>query len=231
MGWTREALGALSGISWSAIAQVESGRRTHVRPGTLSALSDALGVTIDYLVKGHPLHAPMMEHAVYLYNDDDRFKATMGAFLAEGVERGEAVAAVTTNGNLELLRERLGGDANNVELVDSADWLTTPPDALEQFRSFADARLRDGARWVRFLAEPIWAARSEQEVRAWTRFESLVNVLLGSWPITLVCPYDERSVAPEIVTQAHLTHPALFGDREVSESPDYSGPGRLALDP
>ena len=50
LGWSREALAVRSELSWSAIAQVESGRRKNVRPQTLSALAEALGVTIDYLV-------------------------------------------------------------------------------------------------------------------------------------------------------------------------------------
>ena len=55
LGWTREALAFHSGLSWSAIAQVESGRRTNLRPSTLAALSRPLGVSIDYLVDGGQL--------------------------------------------------------------------------------------------------------------------------------------------------------------------------------
>src|SRR5438445_8615473 len=69
-GWSREALAFHSGISWSAIAQVESGRRTNVRPSTLHALALALGVTIDYLVAGRSVAAPMMEHQALLYATD-----------------------------------------------------------------------------------------------------------------------------------------------------------------
>ena len=43
-GWSREALAYHSGVSWSAIAQIESGRRNDVRLSSLSALAEALGV-------------------------------------------------------------------------------------------------------------------------------------------------------------------------------------------
>jgi transcriptional regulator with XRE-family HTH domain len=58
-GWSREVLAVQSGVSWSAIAQMESGRRKDVRLSTLTALSDALGVTVDYLAGrgGKPRHA------------------------------------------------------------------------------------------------------------------------------------------------------------------------------
>ena len=43
LGWSREALAYHSGVSWSAIAQIESGRRKDVRLSSLSALAEALG--------------------------------------------------------------------------------------------------------------------------------------------------------------------------------------------
>lgn len=231
LGWTREELAVHSGISWSAIAQIESGRRTNLRPKTLVDLSGALGVTIDYLVTGTLGPPPMLEHSAYFYSDDNVYKETMGSFLAAGLERSEAVIAVTAAGNINLLREHLGKDARRVTFVESREWLTTPPAALESFRSFSERKLRAGAPWVRFLAEPIWKGRSNPEVRLWTRFESLVNLLFGPSPVTFVCPYDERSVPPEIVTEAHLTHPDIVDHTGTRHNRDYSGAGRVALDP
>jgi hypothetical protein len=173
----------------------------------------------------------MLEHSAYFYKDDGQFKVTMGSFLAEGLERSEATIAVTTPTNIELLRDHLGTDAGRVEFVDSTKWLTTPDSALKQFSSFSDAKLGAGAPWVRFVAQPIWKGRSGAEVRLWTRFESLVNVLFGSSPVTFVCPYDERTLDPEILSDACETHPDILDDTGIAESPGYSGPGRVALDP
>src|SRR5579863_10539426 len=85
-GWTREALAFHSGVSWAAIAQVESGRRRLPRPSTLAALSHALGISIDYLVDGSMARTTMLDHSVFPYRNDDRFQATAGSFLAEGIE-------------------------------------------------------------------------------------------------------------------------------------------------
>ncbi|HEX7144902.1 MAG TPA: helix-turn-helix transcriptional regulator, partial [Gaiellaceae bacterium] len=73
LGWTREALAFHSGLSWSAIAQVESGRRTNLRPDTLFALGTALGVTIDYLVHGGVSSPVMFRHRALLYGTDRGF--------------------------------------------------------------------------------------------------------------------------------------------------------------
>jgi transcriptional regulator with XRE-family HTH domain len=231
LGWTREALAFHAGVSWSAIAQVESGRRTNLRPSTLAALSRPLGVSIDYLVGGTLSRPTLLEHSVFPYRTGDQFRTTMGSFLADGVERSEATLAVTTGPNIELLREHLGDAARSVEFLDASGFYSTPIAALEAYRAFFEAALERGAPWVRVVGEPVWAGRSDAEVRVWTRYESLFNLVFAASPLTIVCPYDEKSVAPEIVRDAHLTHPNTVGERGVSQNPGYTDPARLALEP
>jgi transcriptional regulator with XRE-family HTH domain len=230
LGWTRETLAFHAGISWSAIAQVESGRRTNLRPSTLAALSRPLGVSIDYLVAATLTRPAMLEHSVFPYRTDDQFGTTVGSFLADGFERSEATLAVTTGPNIELLREHLGRDARSVTFLDASGFYSTPMAALEAYRAFFGAALERGAPWVRVVGEPSWAGRSDTEVRVWTRYESLFNLVFSASPATVVCPYDERSVAPEIVRHAHLTHPSAVSDHGVSPSPEYADPARLGLE-
>jgi transcriptional regulator with XRE-family HTH domain len=231
LGWSRETLAFHSGISWPAIAQVESGRRTNVRPSTLAALSAPLGVTIDYLVNGVPFEEPMLRHSAFTYSADEEFQRTMGSYLAEGVEQPDAMLALTTAHNIGLLRDALGEDARHVSFVESSEWLTTPDEGLRELRAFRDGQLRDGAVWLRLIAEPIWDGRSESEARLWTRFESLLNLIFRDSPMTLVCPYDTRLVTAEILREVRLTHPHLLTSAGRAESPAYSGPGKLALEP
>jgi transcriptional regulator with XRE-family HTH domain len=231
LGWTREALAFHAGISWSAIAQVESGRRKNLRPSTLAALSRPLGVSIDYLVDGGQWRPTMLEHSAFIYRTEDEFRRAMGLFLAEGIERSEAILAVTTGPNIELLCGHLGNDARRVEFIDASDFYSTPVAALEAYRAFSEANLERGATWVRVVGEPMWAGRSDADVRSWTRYESLFNLVFAGFPLTVVCPYDERSVAPEILRQAHLTHPHMVDERGISQCPGYTEPGRFALEP
>jgi transcriptional regulator with XRE-family HTH domain len=231
LGWTREALAFHSGISWSGIAQVETGRRKNVRPGTLAALAEALGVTIDYLVGGGSASAPLLQHQALLYDSDEEFVGAAGPFLADGVDRSEAVLAVTTSANIELLREHLGAEAERVDFVESDAWYTTPRSALEAYRAFASDKVAAGAPWVRIVGEPVWEGRSASEIDAWTRYESVLNLVFATWPATIVCPYDRRSAASEITRQACRTHPHTNGRKGVAESPDYADPSEFALGP
>jgi transcriptional regulator with XRE-family HTH domain len=228
VGWSREALAFHSGISWSAIAQVESGRRKNVRPRTLSALAGALGVTIDYLVRGAAATA-MFEHRALLYGTDEELCGTAGPFIAEGIERSEATLVVTTGARLKLLREQVGDEAELVDFVEAKSWYSAPGPTLEAYRGFVDAKLEGGAAWVRIVGEPVWGGRSESDVRLWTRYEALLNLVFAASPLTILCPYDERSTAPEILHQARLTHPHTLGRDGIADSPEYAEPGGFVL--
>jgi transcriptional regulator with XRE-family HTH domain len=230
-GLSREALAVHSGLSWSAIAQVESGRRKNVRPQTLSALADALGVTIDYLVHGSPSSSVMLEHQVLLYATDQEFVETVVPFLREGIERAEALLVVTSNTRIKLVRERLGSDAKRVEFVDRDSWYTDPGPALRDLERFVNTKVSAGAAWVRYVGDPDWTGNSEIESSLWTRYESLVNLVFAASPASLLCAYDTRSIAPEIVKQASLTHPHTIGPDGVAQNTDFADPSGFVLGP
>jgi transcriptional regulator with XRE-family HTH domain len=215
-------------LSWSAIEQIESGRRSNARGDTLNALSRALGVTIDYLVHGGATPV-MLNHQVLVYQDDDSFLAAAGPFLAEGVERAESLLAVTTARNIEILRDHLGQHASQVEFVEADTWYSAPDSALNAFRGFLDDELARGSTWTRIVGEPVWSGRSHDEVRGWHQYESFLNLVFGSMPATVLCPYDERSVDHAIVTTALLTHPSIVEGAEIADNPMYRGPGVFVL--
>jgi transcriptional regulator with XRE-family HTH domain len=230
-GLSREALAFHSDVSWSAIAQIESGRRRNVRPNTLSALSDSLGVSLDYLVRGTSPAHPMVEHRALIYDGDDALVERAGAFIEEGCERGEGLLAVTTKARIALLRRHLGPAAKSVKFIESARWYKTPGAALDEIRKFCDTGLERGAPWIRVVGEPVWEGRSESEVDQWTRYESLLNLVFAASPISILCPYDARTLDPEIVRAAHATHPHTAEESGAVSSPDYADPGSFVLDP
>lgn len=230
LGWSREELAYRSGMSWSAIAQIESNRRRNLRPATLSSLADTLGVTIDYLVKGGPTGA-VLEHLALVYATDEEFVAAAGPFLRAGIERSEAVLVVTTPENIRLLRRHLGAGAREVEFADFAARFDAPTRAVAGFRDFARTALGEGASWVRILAEPIWRGRSASEVRRWTRLESLLNIAFGSWPVTLLCPYDKRIVPPRVMRQVPATHPQTLTSEGLQGGSGQFDPAGFILEP
>jgi transcriptional regulator with XRE-family HTH domain len=229
LGWDREALAFHAGLSWSAIAQIESGRRRHPRPDTLATLAAALGVTTDYLVCGHPAHRPMLEHRALLYASEDELVRTTAPFLAEGIDRGEAATAIMTPSNLDLLREELGAESGRIQFVERSGWYTSPRQALAKARELVDKRVHEGAPWVQLIGEPIRAGSNQSEARLWTLYESLLNLVFSSSPVTVTCLYDTRKLDPVIVGQARATHPHTIDLETIASSPQYVDPSAVLL--
>jgi transcriptional regulator with XRE-family HTH domain len=229
-GWSREALAFHAGLSWSAIAQLETGRRRNLRPATLAALAKALGLTVDYLVTGRAQTPLMLEHRALLYADEHELAAGVVPFLEDGIERGEPTLAVTRPEHLELLREELGELSEQVELVDQAAWYRAPESTLERVLAFVESAVGGGASWVRIVGEVVWDTGEGDQVRPWARYESLLNLTLATAPATIVCPYDTRTLGPEIIELARATHPHLIDHDVLSTSPTYAPPSGFLLE-
>jgi transcriptional regulator with XRE-family HTH domain len=226
-GLKREELAVRAGLSWAAIAQIEAGRRQNVRPGTLSALAQALGVSIDYLVHG-TVAPPMLEHRALFYGGREEYVGSVGPVVAEGIGRSEPTLVVTTEPNADALREFLGADATRATFVASDDVYMEPGAALATYLRFARRELPRGG-WARIVGGPPWPRRPHARATSWGRYDSMINLALAALPVTVVCPFDESDVHPTILKQARATHPELIRKGAVSRSRDYADPGIFVL--
>jgi hypothetical protein len=77
---------------------------------------------------------------------------------------------------------------------------------------------------VRILAEPVWAGRSSKQVAEWQQMESGLNTVLADTRIWMICPYDARTVAPEIIATSRRTHPVAVTGRETEACEEYLDP-------
>jgi transcriptional regulator with XRE-family HTH domain len=230
LGWSRETLAHSSGLSWAAIAQIESGRRRDVRASSLVALSRALGVSVDYLVGGATTVTPgLLNHCLATYGTDDDYLASAIPFILEGIARGDCVLAITAKRHAGLLRETLGGDVRHVEFRDASEWYRSLPNAAGGYLSYVQERFAAGAPWIRIIGEPVWNRHSDAELAEWFRYESLINLSFASSPATVVCTYDTRVLPPSAIDNARRTHPQLTDGREVSTSPTYRAPEESLL--
>jgi transcriptional regulator with XRE-family HTH domain len=231
LGWTREALAFHAGVSWSAIAQIESGRRQDIRTSSLVALANALGVPVDYLTGATGAVPRLFEHQALMYSTDEAFVAGAVPFLADGIALSQSVLAVASEGKVELLRDGLGEQAGLVQFADWADWYRSPTAALGHYSDFVTETCHAAGAWVRVVAEAGWSGASGEELLAWQRYESLVNLVFAPWPVTIMCTYDEQAFPAGVVAQAHLTHPALAQVNEVVANDRYRDPAELLLAP
>jgi transcriptional regulator with XRE-family HTH domain len=229
-GWSRETLAHESGLSWSAITQIESGRRREVRASSLVALAGALGVSVDYLVGGAATMSPaLLHHSLLTYSSDDEYVVAAVPYIREGIERGDSVLAVTPERHASMLHEALESDAQHVAFLDSSAWYRSLPAAASGYRDYVKERFERGAPWIRIIGEPVWTVWTGDALTEWFRYEALINVSFASCPASVVCTYDTRSVPEGAMEGARRTHPQLMGEREVTASASYQGPEDFLL--
>jgi transcriptional regulator with XRE-family HTH domain len=217
-------------VSFAAVVQIEAGRRADPRISTVAALAEALEVDVDYLVGQANCFRSLLEHCAFYYDNDDDFLATTVPFITQGLEAQDAVVAVTSKRNLNRLRTALGPvAADQVEMIDSAKWYTTPVDAMSRCAELVNDRIGEGRSWVRVVAEPIWGGRQPAHIDAWVRYETLLNLAFASAPATVVCPYDQRHVSGPVVANARNTHPNLLGVEGITGNEDCIDAATLLL--
>jgi transcriptional regulator with XRE-family HTH domain len=231
LGWSREALAYRSGVSWSAISQIESGRRKDLRLSSLSAIADALGVSVDYLIgtaaAANPPHP--FEHRVLTYASDEEFVAAAIPFLVEGIEQSHSLVAILTDAKTRLVRHALGDRSELVAFADWTEWYSSPREALHRYGELVKQKLEDGAVWIRVVAEAAWTGGTGAETAAWTRYESLVNLAFAASPATIMCTYDEQSFPAKVIADARRTHPEVADGSDITACPTYRDPADFLL--
>ncbi|MET1076094.1 MAG: sensor histidine kinase [Umezawaea sp.] len=160
-----------------------------------------------------------LDHRGLVYGTDEQFLAGTVLFCQEGLDRDDAVLAVTTAANIGHLRDSLGVDAHRVEFVDSTAWYDTPGRTLAGYRRYVDEHSDRHPR-TRIVGEPVWGGRDVLETAEWTRYESILNLAFANSAASIVCPYDTRVVPVEVVDDARRTHPDLV----TGPSPAYVAP-------
>jgi anti-sigma regulatory factor (Ser/Thr protein kinase) len=162
-------------------------------------------------------------HDAFVYSSEEEFLAGTVPFLEEGIERGEPILAAPTDANAWLLQERLGDRATAVDWAGDSESHRTV-ERLGIFLDYIESHLDAGANRIRLLGEPCWPTNGGPGVTEWTRYESFLNLALAPHPVWLVCPYDGRSLAPDIVEDSCRTHPNMgYGDGR-TRSAEYVDP-------
>ncbi len=180
-------------------------------------------------------------HWACVYGSDQQFLQTAVPFLAEGLADGDPVLAVTTPANLELISAALGARGGEVDYAESAFFGRRPPQRVAAFHRYWTNHAGSGSGGdggggggsssssrVRILAEPVWAGRSAREIAAWTLMESALNVVLAATSISMICPYDTRTLSPDIVSGVLRTHPAQIAGSCLTPSADFTDPAEFA---
>jgi anti-sigma regulatory factor (Ser/Thr protein kinase) len=162
-------------------------------------------------------------HEALIYRDSQEYLAGTLPFVRGGLIAGEPVLVAVPGDNLVLLRDALDGNADRVSLLDMTEAGRNPgriiPAVLHAF-VYEHAPSR-----VRIIGEPIWPGRSDTEYPACVQHEALINDAFDGRPATILCPYDARGLAPEMLADATRTHPIMVDGDDRRSSDGYTDPG------
>ncbi len=146
-------------------------------------------------------------HSALFYSGADAFLEGALPFLEEAVAAGEPTLVAVAGAKIELLREALGGQAEEVRFADMHVLGSNPARIIPAWRRFLEEHASD-ERPARGIGEPIWAGRSEAELTECQRHESLLNVAFdGGQAWRLLCPYDLDALDDDVIEAARHSHP------------------------
>lgn len=165
-------------------------------------------------------------HEALFYGDGDELLAGTVPFLCEGLEAGEAILVAMPEASLDLLRDNLNGEAEEIQFVNMEELGRNPARIIAAWRDFFGEH-HSASRGVRGIGQPIWAGRSAAELDECSRHESLLNLAFADAPAwSLLCPYDTTGLDDEVLAAAEHNHPVLSGR---SRSAEFAADGREAF--
>jgi len=167
-----------------------------------------------------------LEHPALLYGTVEEFLSCLVPFVSGGIDNGEPVFVAVGADHLAALRDEVGEGAAGVTWADTREWHPDPATRLRAFHELVRDELAGGATRLRLVGEPVWPADAPELVLEWKRYESVLNAVLGPFPVSLVCTYDTSRLDPSITADARRTHPRV---REGAErvSPQFEAPEQL----
>jgi anti-sigma regulatory factor (Ser/Thr protein kinase) len=167
--------------------------------------------------------APEFRHEALLYSGEDEFVEEASAFIRDGLAGAAPTLVVVSARKIDLLRDRLNGDADAVRFADMDAVGHNPAWIIPAWREFVDEHLGSHVP-LRGIGEPISIDRSPDALVECQRHESLLNVAFATGPgFWLLCPYDTSALPDEVVDEARRSHPHVAYARETIASESYHG--------
>jgi anti-sigma regulatory factor (Ser/Thr protein kinase) len=162
-------------------------------------------------------------HEAIFYTDEHDFVDHTGSFIAAGVAKDEPILVVVSARKIDLLQRDLGSDARKVTFADMEQVGQNPARIIPVWRDFVSDHVAPGHA-ARGVGEPIWAARTPDELVECERHEALLNLAFaGSAPWQLACPYDATALAPEVIKVAKRNHPFVANGQGATHNPEFPG--------
>lgn len=175
----------------------------------------------------NPIVRGSYSHDLLIHESDRELVAGTVAFVEQGLASGGQVLVHSSKERVSLLRAALGTHPRLEYGLDSDLYLSPMTTLFGYERTVAQSQ-GGGDLWVTgtvpFGPDPLAHP-------AWTRYESLVNEVLGRYAFHALCTYDTRALPVSTIAAARATHPCLSNGESRVESPYYVDPAAFLVDP
>lgn len=163
-----------------------------------------------------------LDHLAYLYDGERDYLSCLSEFARAGLRNAEPVFVAVPGRRAALLRERLGAESSLLRYGAMAETGRNPARLIPELHAFVEEH--PGQR-VRYIGESVWPGRSDAELCEAARHEALLNLAFAAASVSIVCPYDVRGLAADVVARMHRTHPAILQDGRTQSATGYAGRG------
>jgi anti-sigma regulatory factor (Ser/Thr protein kinase) len=152
-------------------------------------------------------------HEAFLYSGPAEFRSGTLSFIRRAVSAGDPILVLLSAAKIDLLRQQLGAEAQNVTFADMASVGDNPARIIGAWRAFVQDN--SGAAQLWGIGEPVYPERSPTELAECQLHEALLNVAFDvATPFWLLCPYNLEALTADVIDEAHRTHPFVVRGQE-----------------
>ena len=166
-----------------------------------------------------------LEHDALIYGTDEALMDALVPWLQEGLEHENGAVVATTAPHIDQFRDALGADEPSVSFVSADDLYVHPAQTIAPWQRVLSDAADAGVAYTRIVGEVAFGATPDLQT-SWTRYESALNAVFEHSPAWIVCPYDTRTLPPDVIDQAWRTHPTMWNSTR-HKSDRYELPARL----
>lgn len=161
------------------------------------------------------------DHVCWAYEDDAELLATVGAWAADGIARGERILYIAER-PVDAMHAALAAIDDLEDLLDerrivlgspSSMYGDGPVDDLSLLTYYATATaeaLADGCTGLRVAAE-VTELDGPLAVDAFVAWEQLADSFMNRSPMSALCAYDRRTVSDSVISAIAAAHPSCHG--------------------
>lgn len=170
----------------------------------------------------------LLDHIALVYSSEEELLSAISSFVNEGVGRDEPVVVVADAEQTVLLQEGLGnaGESPAISFIGKLGGWRRPAATIAAYRNVFETHMSTGAGRVR-LIEQVEPGESGADQQAWARHEAVLNRAFAMWPVSVLCPFDERALSVSVLETIERTHPQLLEAGRTTQSERYVDPSEM----